>query len=239
VGSDEHPPCAQGVQTCVAERWGACEGQVLPQAESCQNPNVDDDCNGSVDDLPGLGEPCIDGSQQGICREGTTQCAEDALLPSCVGQPPQKELCDEIDQNCNGDPYDGHDLDSDENCGSCGNSCERDTQCCNLECRSAEDFRHDPNNCGECGRGCGAGYYCCWNDCIPMADGMRGSIGEPLPTDDKLCGCDQDCGDRWCCGSNCVDLMNDEKNCGACGAECTGGTTCCDGICRALCVGGL
>ena len=238
VGSDSHPPCAQGVQTCIAQRWGDCEGQTLPQAESCQNQGADDDCNGTPDDLDGLGDACIDDRQQGICREGTVQCEGDSVLPGCVGQAPQEELCNDIDENCNGDPYDGHDLNSDENCGECGNRCDNGTHCCNLMCRSAEDFRHDADNCGSCGNECGAGYYCCWNDCIPMSNDTPGTFGGQIPVRDELCGCTEDCRDRSCCGTSCVDLQNDNRNCGACGNDCTRGTigqSCCRGVCSSLC----
>lgn len=41
--------CKEGVATCKAGVWGACQGQVLPKAEICQNAQ-DDDCDGSVDE---------------------------------------------------------------------------------------------------------------------------------------------------------------------------------------------
>jgi hypothetical protein len=48
-------PCIAGVQTCDASgaAWGPCVGQVLPKSEVCAN-NVDEDCNGAVDDVPDL-----------------------------------------------------------------------------------------------------------------------------------------------------------------------------------------
>jgi hypothetical protein len=47
-------PCHAGTQTCNAlgTAYGACAGQVTPQAESCNN-TVDDDCNGQVNDTCG------------------------------------------------------------------------------------------------------------------------------------------------------------------------------------------
>ena len=43
--------CKAGTQTCKADGsgWGACTSQVLPKPEICGN-NIDDDCNGIVDD---------------------------------------------------------------------------------------------------------------------------------------------------------------------------------------------
>ncbi len=48
-------PCVGGTQTCDATgtAWGPCVGQVLPKSELCAN-NVDEDCNGVVDDVPDL-----------------------------------------------------------------------------------------------------------------------------------------------------------------------------------------
>jgi hypothetical protein len=40
--------CRQGTETCAAGRFGACMGQVLPRAESCNG--LDDDCDGVVDE---------------------------------------------------------------------------------------------------------------------------------------------------------------------------------------------
>jgi hypothetical protein len=250
-GTDMYPPCQQGTQTCVAQRWGECQGQTLPQEETCQNQGRDDDCNGARDDIDSelgeLGAPCIDDDQQGICRDGTIQCGSDDALPVCVGQPPQEELCDDIDQNCNGEDYDGFDLNTNENCGECGNRCDNGTSCCNLECRSQADFRHDEDNCGSCGHECGDGYYCCWNDCIreggsgsPGTFGGGAGGGPQLPPRDDVCGCTADCRDLTCCGTSCVDLMNDNRNCGTCGNNCsssgTVGLTCCNGFCSNFCV---
>ena len=44
-------PCIAGSRTCAPTgmAWGACQGQILPQWETCAN-QVDDDCNGLVDE---------------------------------------------------------------------------------------------------------------------------------------------------------------------------------------------
>ncbi len=43
-----HPPCQAGLRFCRDETWSGCEGQVLPQAEECNE--ADDDCDGEVDE---------------------------------------------------------------------------------------------------------------------------------------------------------------------------------------------
>lgn len=54
-GTEGVGPCAAGLRTCSANglEWSECESQVLPRWEVCAN-QVDDDCNGLVDDDPDL-----------------------------------------------------------------------------------------------------------------------------------------------------------------------------------------
>lgn len=231
-GTEGKGACEEGTQTCTGGFWGPCDGQVLPQAETCANPGADDDCDGTRDDVPGQGEPCIDDTQFGICRSGSMRCRSESSVPVCVTQAPETEQCDEIDHDCDGDPYNGFDLNGNEHCGECGNTCEDGTQCCGGACRATEEFRHDPANCGGCGVECGDGQYCCWNDCIP-----EGQLSA-----EEACGCTEDCGARSCCGTQCVDLMKDEANCGSCGNTCSDGIipqVCCDGRCTRTCAGGV
>jgi hypothetical protein len=158
----------------------------------------------------------------------------------CVGADPQHELCDPegLDQDCNGAPSNGYDLSTDDkNCGKCGHECNSDESCCNGECIKTEDFRNDRYNCGGCGKQCGSGQYCCWNDCMAGGTVKSGGGGIILPPIENACGCEKDCGDLWCCGTSCVDIMNDEKNCGRCGNVCSSdgiiAQICCEGQCTA------
>lgn len=73
--------CKQGTQTCVVQgefaAWGACTGAVLPATETCNN--VDDDCNGKVDDAK---ESCVIDVPVNIDGDCvTTQCPSNAPYP--------------------------------------------------------------------------------------------------------------------------------------------------------------
>ncbi|HVU05292.1 MAG TPA: VWA domain-containing protein [Polyangiaceae bacterium] len=88
--------CVKGQQACHST---SCVGWVGPSTEICDG--LDNDCNGIVDDgtLPGVNVDC--GSVQGICTKGKTACVGGTLV--CQGgTQPQPEICDGIDNNCNG-----------------------------------------------------------------------------------------------------------------------------------------
>jgi cysteine-rich repeat protein len=97
--------CAAGLQTCTAGNWGPCVGQVLPSTEVCNG--LDDNCNGVVDENnPGGGSTCNTGLP-GICNLGTTVCQSGVLV--CVQNvQPTAEVCDGLDNNCNGQVDEGN-----------------------------------------------------------------------------------------------------------------------------------
>jgi len=115
--------CRQGTRTCVDGDFGACEGAVGPTSEVCND--LDDDCDGLTDEenacppcLEGATEPC--GSDVGACQRGVRRCANGAL-GACQGAVgPTPEVCNAIDDDCDGDtdedfhlgePCDGPDSD--------------------------------------------------------------------------------------------------------------------------------
>jgi hypothetical protein len=100
--------CREGERVCDAEGfWQGCTGAVLPGAETCNN--IDDDCNGRVDDgFEREGTKCFAGD--GECRaEGKFSCSADAASSVCsaTAKPGKAEICDGKDNDCNGTPDDG------------------------------------------------------------------------------------------------------------------------------------
>ncbi|MBK8253476.1 MAG: hypothetical protein IPK82_12515 [Polyangiaceae bacterium] len=97
-GQSNTAPCSFGSMQCQNGQM-VCVGAVNPQSETCNN--VDDDCDGTVDDqAQGSGVSC--GTNNTFpCSFGTVQCQGGALI--CVGaKNPQTESCDGIDNDCDG-----------------------------------------------------------------------------------------------------------------------------------------
>jgi len=97
--------CAAGTQTCVNWQWGPCENAVEPSVEACDGK--DNNCDGNVDEgNPGGGNGCVTG-QAGVCSEGIYVCTAGNLDCSPV-QFPTAEVCDGLDNNCDGSVDEGN-----------------------------------------------------------------------------------------------------------------------------------
>ena len=119
-------PCRVGVGACQRDGRQICgpDGHsticdTMPGvagAEVCNG--IDDDCNGQVDDLPGLGAACSAG--QGACeRAGTIVCTPNGPACNAVAAGPRNETCDGIDNNCDGQVDEG----AGPSCGPSGDGC--------------------------------------------------------------------------------------------------------------------
>jgi len=100
-------PAKVGVGICHAGTLGCgpkgvqCIGEQGPTGEVCNG--IDDDCNGTTDDVPGLGTACCTSGRcgVGICTGGHYACSANGL--TCQGEnAPQVEVCNGIDDDCNG-----------------------------------------------------------------------------------------------------------------------------------------
>ena len=97
-----------GRQTCDgAVGWSDCSAQD-PAPETCNQ--VDDDCNGFTDDFVGLGEVCereatVEG--ESISCSGRLICTADNPQPVCTATAPTAELCNFLDDDCDGETDEG------------------------------------------------------------------------------------------------------------------------------------
>jgi hypothetical protein len=235
-------PCREGTQTCSGGGWGACEGEVTPVAEACDN--VDNDCDGSTDE-DGTGSPlsqaCYTGPAGtegvGVCSGGTQSCSAGAW-GACQGeQTPDLESCDSVDNDCDGSTDEDFDTATDMlNCGTCGyrcadhvgpssyaDSCSAGT--CVYACQPNHYDLNGDVSAGDLGDGC---EYSC-----STTNGGVEACGDSIDND-----CDGQTDEGF-------DLQNDVNNCGGCGYSCSAHTPfgaevtgCSSGSCQFACLPG-
>lgn len=187
--------CKAGERACVDGKFAACSDSIAPRSEACDNPGTDDDCNGKVDDLPRLGETCTRMSSFGPCGEGRLACVDGKSELQCVrAQGSDNELCNDQDDDCDGQIDEGFDISGDRaNCGKCGNTCAAAELCCGGRCLAmaaasesgcpscssenpcaetasccggaCRDLKRDRRHCGACGHSCEQAQRCCEGTC--------------------------------------------------------------------------
>ncbi len=142
--------CPDGFADLDGEAVNGCECRLGGQ-ELCDG--LDNDCDGAIDedfDADGDGWPNVDD-----CGTGARRDCDDSSASVHPGAP---ELCDGLDQDCDGAVDETFDLTSDVgNCGECGRSCEvldARSACiegvCPWECPFDEDGEQDPRCRIEC-----------------------------------------------------------------------------------------
>ena len=105
--------CSPGVMTC--DNGGLrCDGHTGPSDEICDG--LDNDCNGSVDE--GIANStaivCYEGPEGtmgvGECRGGIRYCTDGGFDGPCDRQiVPREEICDSLDNDCDGEVDEGFD----------------------------------------------------------------------------------------------------------------------------------
>lgn len=205
--------------------------------QDCTNYLFDDDnCGGCATTGRPPGSVCIPGRTtcvEGSCAAGDTDsrnCREGDDF-GAAGCPPEAVCCAEPIGQSDPQVYELHcrNLRQDaKHCGSCNTPCTagKNPACCHGRCR---DLAADPLNCGACVNRCPRSKPLC----------SAGQCRATCPPGLTKCGntCMQQ-STETCCGGRVIakeDLQFDDKNCGACGRDCSDLATarggCCGGEC--------
>ncbi|MEE2786438.1 MAG: MopE-related protein [Myxococcota bacterium] len=180
-----------------------------PPVETCNG--IDDDCDGRIDESDS--DPAMDnegesvpltqacGTDEGQCEQGIQTCI-DGTFGACVGGVvPTDEVCDQLDNDCDGVADNGFDLDNDQrHCGACGIVCptpnNTTSQCLAGQCQTrclpnTYDYDDEPG---------------CEYECVVDS-----------PEVEACNGLDDDCDGRI---DEDFNLATDLSNCGRCGTRC-------------------
>ncbi|MEE2643382.1 MAG: prenyltransferase/squalene oxidase repeat-containing protein [Myxococcota bacterium] len=96
--SGEAGVCGPGRTRCVGGQF-FCQPLVQASVERCDGE--DNDCDGRIDDGNPDGNQLCDTGELGICAQGFTRC-EGGELACIRADAPEDEVCDGVDNDCNG-----------------------------------------------------------------------------------------------------------------------------------------
>ncbi len=178
-----------GKRSCASGVLSACDAPVA-STETCNGK--DDDCDGTTDQLP-QPIPCSHQNSFGICSAMASSCSEGiAVCPAAV---PAAEVCNGVDDNCDGKTDEG--------------LCDDGIVCTTDICNSDGTCKHLPGSGDPCDDGdiCTGKDLCVAGICTGTA-GTGCDDGNPCTADtcDKISGCqhknqDGPCGDD---GNSCT-----------------------------------
>ena len=100
IGTDGLGACKQGVETCLEQGiWSAfCDGEVVPSSDDCNANDVDDDCDGLVDDTD------LDGDGFGACSSDCCDVDGGGCEGASLVNPGAFEVDDNgVDDDCDGE----------------------------------------------------------------------------------------------------------------------------------------
>lgn len=210
---NEYGSCP-GNEVCTAGEWASCDART-PVAETCNG--VDDDCDGFIDEDTDS-QSCQIENEFGSC-EGTSICGG-AVGIVCIGQTPEAELCNGLDDNCDGEVDERFKENGlyvhKENCGACGQNCDLlMLHATSTECRVVDGT-------AQCrALACEPGFFLYQDGtvCLALPDNLC-----------AMCATDNDCVGP---GSKCIELPT-EMFCGRdCSETSAYGTSCPEGFsCR-------
>jgi len=181
------PTGTTGYCVCQNTGWTLCTGVGCTDLTS--NPNSCGSCNNRC----ASGQICCNGVCVG--STGTSNCGTCGNICSGINPRCCQNKCVDVDN----DPL---------NCGSCLQSCAKNSFCCAGKC-----IPPDSKNCGGCNISCGPNQKCQDGKCVS--------------------GCDPNSGLTNCNGV-CKNLLTDNNSCGACNVPCPAGSFCSSGVCQSM-----